>query len=96
MILKKIGNAAYHLELPEHLKIHPIFHVSNLKKYHEDVEDPSRSKLKRAPPTVRVTIGLNSSRTSGLSTLGISSRKVEKKFDTALHAAKSLMIPQQT
>lgn len=50
-------------------------------------------------------IGLNSSKTSGLSTLGISSRKVEltcfnsfplqKKFDTALHTS-CLMIPQQT
>lgn len=44
-------------------------------------------------------IGLNFSKSSGLSTLGISSRKVEltcfnsrKKFDTALHTS-CLMIP---
>lgn len=55
--------------------------------------------------TLHNEIGLNSSKTSGLSTLGISSRKVEltcfnsfplrKKFDTALHTS-CLMIPQQT
>ena len=55
--------------------------------------------------TLHNEIGLNFSKTSGLSTLGISSRKVElthfkcfplrKKFDTALHTS-CLMIPQQT
>ena len=42
-ILKKVGNAAYKLELPETSRVHPVFHVSRLRKrlYSEDnVVDP--------------------------------------------------------
>ena len=30
-IIQKVGDAAYKLKLPENCKIHPMFHVSNLK-----------------------------------------------------------------
>ena len=32
-ILKTVGLNAYKLELPTHLKVHPVFHVNLLKKY---------------------------------------------------------------
>ena len=34
------------------MKIHHVFHVSYLKPYHEDKDDPSRGLSKRAPTTV--------------------------------------------
>lgn len=48
-IVKKVGKVSYQLKLPSKLKIHPVFHASYLKPYHEDVEDPSRGVSKRAP-----------------------------------------------
>ena len=32
-ILKRVGSLAYKLELPSHVRVHPVFHVSLLKKY---------------------------------------------------------------
>lgn len=34
------------------MKIHPTFHVSFLKPYHED-PDPTRKQAKRAPPLIQ-------------------------------------------
>lgn len=51
-ITKRIGTSAYQLELPKRLKIHPVVHVSMLKKYNEDMKDVERGISKRAPTAV--------------------------------------------
>ena len=40
-IERRIGKLAYCLTLPSHLEMHRVFHVSLLKPYHKDKEDPS-------------------------------------------------------
>ena len=50
-VIKKVGEVAYMLKLPERLKLHMTFHVSFLKPYVEDAE-PGRVQVKRALPLV--------------------------------------------
>ena len=51
-ILKRIDPISYKLKFPKRLQLHPSFHVSFLKPYHEG-PDPDRVKEKRSPPNIR-------------------------------------------
>ena len=51
-LVKRVDNVAYKLKLLERLEIHPTIHVSFLKPYHEDSEDPARNETRHAPPIV--------------------------------------------
>lgn len=42
--LSKGWNVAHMLALPHKSRVHPTFHVSYLKPYHEDLLDKSRMK----------------------------------------------------
>ena len=47
-IIAKIGRALYKIDPPAWIKVHLVFHVSNLRPYHPDPEDPARNHPKRA------------------------------------------------
>ncbi|KAL0363845.1 UNVERIFIED_CONTAM: hypothetical protein Sangu_0482100 [Sesamum angustifolium] len=48
-----MGSLAYWLKLPERLKIHPTFHVSFLKKFHQDLLDAARQQTQHAPRVIQ-------------------------------------------
>ncbi|PKI70699.1 hypothetical protein CRG98_008932 [Punica granatum] len=48
-VLQRVGNVVYKVEHPKKLKLHPVFHVSMLKPFQEDKEDPSKVESSRAP-----------------------------------------------
>ncbi|KAK3006923.1 hypothetical protein RJ639_016778 [Escallonia herrerae] len=48
-IVKKIGEMAYKVDPPHwwSRQLHPVFHVSMLKPFYEDIADPSMGQIKR-------------------------------------------------
>ncbi|KAE8674455.1 cytochrome P450 78A7-like [Hibiscus syriacus] len=54
-VVKRVGTMAYKLELPPTIRAYHVIHVSLLKSYHQDIEDPDRGKSQRAPVGVAVS-----------------------------------------
>lgn len=49
---KRIKKLAYRLTLSSHLEMHTVFHVSLLKPFYPDKDDPSRGESKSAPTAI--------------------------------------------
>lgn len=56
--VEKIGPFAYKLQLPEGASIYPVFHVSLLKRYHNDGETAKAQQAKLPPFTYEEVVVL--------------------------------------
>lgn len=50
-VLALVGKVSYRIQLPAWFKIHSVSHVSCLKPFYADAEDPSRNVPTRPTPT---------------------------------------------
>jgi Chromo (CHRromatin Organisation MOdifier) domain len=53
-ILQKVSSVAYRLDLPDSLRIHPVFHVSLLRAYKDPASFPDRPPPDLPPPPVTI------------------------------------------
>eukprot|EP00253_Pinus_taeda_P026665 PITA_26665 len=71
-IKKKVGEAAYELELPRHMNMkHPVFHVSQLKRCRLDSDHPERVEPTRGPAGIVDKPGLELEKIVSLRTTGV-------------------------
>ena len=51
LVVKVISSVAYELSLPPDWKIHPVFHISNMRRY---VRSEEFSRVEKPPPPIMV------------------------------------------
>ena len=58
-IVKKVGNLAYRLDLPEIMRIHPVISIAQLEPAPDPSEDPYQRTPKQPPPPVEEEVDDN-------------------------------------
>lgn len=70
--MKWIGKVAYQLELPQYMH---VFHVSLLRPFYEDKDEPIQSVPKRAPANVMNKSGRRVSKIKEVKVVGFGNRR---------------------